>query len=437
MSKTSRTEKITKKKLNTDAYAEELIAMTNIREMQGISKDFFTTLKSINEKRKKRNTKCDICNREKPEIPDPETGYCDKACRLKATVLGPKAIKLKQIKTFKNQVNAYKGDITALQDLLQRVNNLDIQIPDKIPDSVLKDINAGIDSVNNTLLEINKEVDDQIRKAKGKVEDAKDKADDYVVNIPQELSANQRAKRVKDNIQKRKDAVNEAYKKCSLAKLALELREIKISIEKVIRRNLDDLFSIQMNIMKDIMNIIDAITDIDVAGICSELNVANKMVTEIEKERAMAYDTAYEAIVSFIPASLTGESINFFITPKSLIWHPGPKLTNEFKNLNIGISESAMDFINWDKVNGMMAKHLKEITMDDLSKNKKSIKGKIMERVATKENLEKVKNMMRTAVTLTSEPLPKYENLKISNPRYSLWAFTCWGPIGARHFGIP
>ena len=56
MSKTSRTEKITKKKLNTDAYAEELIAMTNIREMQGISKDFFTTLKSINEKRKKRNT---------------------------------------------------------------------------------------------------------------------------------------------------------------------------------------------------------------------------------------------------------------------------------------------------------------------------------------------------------------------------------------------
>lgn len=435
MSKTSRTEKITKKKLNTDAYAEELIAMTNIREMQGISKDFFTTLKNINEKRKKRNTKCDICNREKPEIPDPETGYCDKACRLKATVLGPKAIKLKQIKTFKNQVKAYKGDITALQDLLQRVNNLDIQIPDKIPDSVLKDINAGIDSVNNTLLEINKEVDDQIRKAKGKVEDATDKAVDYVVNIPQELSANQRAKRVKDNIQKRKDAVNEAYKKCSLAKLALELREIKISIEKVIRRNLDDLFSIQMNIMKDIMNIIDAITDIDVTGICSELNVANKMVTEIEKERAMAYDTAYEAIVSFIPASLTGESINFFITPKSLIWHPGPKLTNEFKNLNIGISSSAMDFINWEKVDNMMAKHLKEITMDDLSK--KSLRGEIMKKVATKENLEKVKNMMRTAVTLTSEPLPKYENLKISNIRYSLWAFTCWGSIGQKHFGIP
>lgn len=435
MSKTSRTEKITKKKLNTDAYAEELIAMTNIREMQGISKDFFTTLKNINEKRKKRNTKCDICNREKPEIPDPETGYCDKACRLKATVLGPKAIKLKQIKTFKNQVKAYKGDITALQDLLQRVNNLDIQIPDKIPDSVLKDINAGIDSVNNTLLEINKEVDDQIRKAKGKVEDANDKAVDYVVNIPQELSANQRAKRAKENIQKKKNAVNEAYKKCSLAKLALELREIKISIEKVIRRNLDDLFSIQMNIMKDIMNIIDAITDIDVVGICSELNVANKMVTEIEKERAMAYDTAYEAIVSFIPASLTGESINFFITPKSLIWHPGPKLTNEFKNLNIGISSSAMDFINWEKVDNMMAKHLKEITMDDLSK--KSLRGEIMKKVATKENLEKVKNMLRTAVTLTSEPLPKYENLKISNTRYSLWAFTCWGSIGQKHFGIP
>ena len=63
-------------------------------------------------------------------------------------------------------------------------------------------------------------------------------------------------------------------------------------------------------------------------------------------------------------------------------------------------------------------------------------KEKCEKKIVTQKNLNKVKNTIKNMVMLTSQPLPKYENLKVSNPRYSLWAFTCWGSLGKLHFGM-
>ena len=434
-----RKKKLSDRLLNTDEYIEELKVMTSVTEIESIYNDFSVTYHNIRNRNKLQHDVCPICNKKKPEFPDPETGYCDAKCRLKAKALGSK-IKLMTLKKFVKDAKTYKNDIKDLYSLMGRINNLKIELPKTLPASIIRDIEAVVDGINNKLIELTSDVKDKIDETKDKVTDKinekKQQSGDYLVDLRDRTAAD-----IKDRSdklrQKRKDIVNDAYIKATTAKATLLIRKIKLKVEKLVRKQLNDMFKLKVQMLKYANMLLDmGSLGVDMDGLDSAINSITDSVDILKQQFDAAYDKAYGAIVSYIPASLNGESINFFITPKSKIWKPGPKLTNELPNLNISISGSAMSFINWDMVDKLMSKYLAEITTDDMSSDIAMFKEKCEKKIVTQKNLNKVKNTIKNMVMLTSQPLPKYENLKVSNPRYSLWAFTCWGSLGKLHFGM-
>ena len=434
-----RNKKLSDRLLNTDEYAEELKAMMSVAEIKNIYNDFSVSLLNVRTHIKDRKDVCPICNKPKPEFPDPETGYCDTNCRIKAKALGKK-IKLMTLKKFVKDAKIYKNDIEDLYKLLGRVNNLKIELPKTLPTSLVRDIEAGIDGVNNKLKEItsetNERLNSEVNNVKNKIDDKVNQSREYIVDLTNRTAQDlkNRSEKIRE---KRKDLVNEAYIKATTAKATLLIREIKLNIEKLIRKQLNDMFKLKSQLLKYANMLLDlGSLGLPVASIDDAINTITDNVDILKQQFDAAYDKAYGAIISFIPASINGESINFFITPKSKVWLPGPKMSNELKNLNVSISGSAMSFINWNMVDKLISNYLAELTVDDMSSDIKKFKVKYAKKIASQKNINTVKNTIKNMVMLTSQPLPKYENLKVSNPRYSLWAFTCWGSLGKLHFGM-
>ncbi len=54
-------------------------------------------------------------------------------------------------------------------------------------------------------------------------------------------------------------------------------------------------------------------------------------------------------------------------------------------------------------------------------------------------NFKKYKDVLKasTLLTVTNDPFPKYENLKLTNPKWLLFLYNDWVPTGASCFGIP
>ena len=434
-----RNKKLSDRLLNTDEYAEELKAMMSVVEIKNIYNDFSVSLLNVRTHIKDRKDVCPICNKPKPEFPDPETGYCDTNCRIKAKALGKK-IKLMTLNKFVKDAKVYKNDIEDLYKLLGRVNNLKIELPKTLPTSLVRDIEAGIDGVNKKLKEItsetNERLNSEVNNVKNKIDDKVNQSREYIVDLTNR-SAQDLKNRSEKIREKRKDLVNEAYIKATMAKATLLIREIKLNIEKLIRKQLNDMFKLKSQLLKYANMLLDlGSLGLPVASIDDAINTITDNVDILKQQFDAAYDKAYGAIISFIPASINGESINFFITPKSKVWLPGPKMSNELKNLNVSISGSAMSFINWNMVDKLISNYLAELTVDDMSSDIKKFKVKYAKKIASQKNINTVKNTIKNMVMLTSQPLPKYENLKVSNPRYSLWAFTCWGSLGKLHFGM-
>lgn len=161
-----------------------------------------------------------------------------------------------------------------------------------------------------------------------------------------------------------------------------------------------------------------------------------KSIESLRNAYDSAWNTAYELIVSIIPPSLEPDSINFVMTIKSNLFYPG-SMANKLPNKNLSLTDSSINFINQQKVVDILDEQLSNITNETLISDVEQFKAILNKSSVRQKNIKALIDSVKGLIMLISEPLPKYENIKLTNLRYVLWASTCFGPTGQKHFGLP
>lgn len=142
--------------------------------------------------------------------------------------------------------------------------------------------------------------------------------------------------------------------------------------------------------------------------------------------------TAFNSLINTILGNplmaLMPESMNFGITPKSL------KFVTQIPVLNP--NNSITNAIMSDKVDSFIEKlNINEIDGDNTFLNE-NFNKLIKSTNAFKDNVLNGIRALGMTLCYTQEPLPKYENLSLSNLQFCSYILNSWGPTGKTCFGI-
>ena len=179
--------------------------------------------------------------------------------------------------------------------------------------------------------------------------------------------------------------------------------------------------------------------NINIGLLDSLTNKIKSLLKPIEALRASydkAWNTAYELIVSIIPPSLEPDSVNFVMTIKSNLFYPG-SMANKIPNKNLSFTDSSIDFLKQQKIVDILDEKLHNISNETLIQDVDQFRTILNKSSVRQKNIKSLIDSVKGLIMLLTEPLPKYENIKLSNLRYVLWASTCFGPTGQKHFGLP
>lgn len=142
--------------------------------------------------------------------------------------------------------------------------------------------------------------------------------------------------------------------------------------------------------------------------------------------------TAFNGLINTILGNplmaLMPESMNFGITPKSL------KFVTQIPVLNP--NNSITNAIMSDKVDSFIEKlNINEIDGDNTFLNE-NFNKLIKSTNAFKDNVLNGIRALGMTLCYTQEPLPKYENLSLSNLQFCSYILNSWAPTGKTCFGI-
>lgn len=142
--------------------------------------------------------------------------------------------------------------------------------------------------------------------------------------------------------------------------------------------------------------------------------------------------TAFNSLINTILGNplmaLMPESMNFGITPKSL------KFVTQIPVLNP--NNSITNAIMSDKVDSFIEKlNINEIDGDNTFLNE-NFNKLIKSTNAFKDNVLNGIRALGMTLCYTQEPLPKYENLSLSNLQFCSYILNSWGPTGKTCFGL-
>ena len=160
------------------------------------------------------------------------------------------------------------------------------------------------------------------------------------------------------------------------------------------------------------------------------IDTAQKVLDTFQK----IYDKIYQQVCSITALCLEPESLHFAMTPRSMMKIPG-KLVNKLDNGNL--NDSCGNVLFADQIDTIVKKAFPAIKESEYLMPPAAFN---VRKQLSPENLSAVMALL-TALTLSlkgpTEPLPKYEDLKITNIWFMLFLILSWGPMGLKHFAFP
>lgn len=165
-------------------------------------------------------------------------------------------------------------------------------------------------------------------------------------------------------------------------------------------------------------------------GMQKAIDAAQKMLESFQK----MYDQIYQMVCSIKPLCLQPESLHFAMTPRSMMKIPG-QLVNKLDNYNV--NDSCGNVLFADQIDTVVRTAFPSITEAEylMAPGAFNVRKKF-----SPENLSAVLSLLNTLTMLLkgpTEPLPKYEDLKITNIWFMLFLILSWGPMGLKHFAFP
>lgn len=170
-------------------------------------------------------------------------------------------------------------------------------------------------------------------------------------------------------------------------------------------------------------------------GVFQALNVGVQAINATLTACVTALDVLKQVVIAVSSyAGLEPESMSFSFTPRSMSYSPQQLSIR----LNPGnSSNSIFDCIDIDKIIDMI-----KVTFPPIETAEYFYEPDIFDArlVLSDQNYKAIMKALKPLLyllTLGSEPLPRYKNLKISNIWYLLFLLGGWGPASKQCFGMP
>lgn len=147
-----------------------------------------------------------------------------------------------------------------------------------------------------------------------------------------------------------------------------------------------------------------------------------------------AFGSMLKAVCSAKPTRLESESLHFAMTPRSMIKRPG-QLVNALDNMNTNNSAGAV-VLN-DKVMEVVSKSFPDIKEAEYLMEPSAFNVRKIMSPYNVAAVSKLTSMLMMLLKGPSEPMPPYENLKLTNLHWLIFLWGSWGPMGMDHYAMP
>lgn len=173
----------------------------------------------------------------------------------------------------------------------------------------------------------------------------------------------------------------------------------------------------------------------DGLGSMSKIKTAAEKAESLCSHMNSLYDKAYNAVVNALaPFKLEPESMNFNMTIRSNTYFPG-KMAVKLKNVNQ--PDSVANVVNVDKIMDIVEGAFPHITQDEYVMDPAAFNSR---KLRSEYNVKAIKTMIDNLMPIMkmgSEPLPKYEDLKVSNAWWIVFLMSSFLPQGQKHYALP
>lgn len=164
------------------------------------------------------------------------------------------------------------------------------------------------------------------------------------------------------------------------------------------------------------------------------LQVKLKELQKLEDKLDTAYIAAMKALEQIRTFLLKEQSLNLFMTPKSVIHVQPTKMVNMVPRTTGQVYSFNPELLN---------PVIKAICVaSDIPEPAFALEPEVFEPLANvyfsvSRKINKIINYIKPWLKYTEEPLPSYNDLRFDNPNFILWSVTQFGPFGAKFFGLP
>lgn len=170
-------------------------------------------------------------------------------------------------------------------------------------------------------------------------------------------------------------------------------------------------------------------------GSLDKVKKATDAAKKICDQMNEAYDKAYQTVVNGLaPWKLEPESMNFNMTPRSNTYFPG-KFAVKLKNNNS--NDSICDVVDISKIYSIVENSFPHITEEEYVMEPEAFNVRKMFSEYNVRSIKSVIEKLMPLLKLGSEPLPKYEDLKLSNVWWMVFLLTSFLPQAKKHYALP
>ena len=167
----------------------------------------------------------------------------------------------------------------------------------------------------------------------------------------------------------------------------------------------------------------------------SKIKKATDAAQKLCDQMNETYDKAYDTVVnSLAPWKLEPESMNFNMTARSMTYYPG-KFAVKLKNNNSG--DSICNVVDLDKITSIVDNAFPHIREEEYLMEPEAFNVRKLTSEYNVKGRKALINTLMPLMKLGSEPLPKYEDLKITNPWWMVFLLTSFLPQAKDHYALP
>ena len=212
------------------------------------------------------------------------------------------------------------------------------------------------------------------------------------------------------------------------------------SLKIYLKRNINELLIMKnhllMHEIEKSMQRINASAIADKANsVVSRIETAAQAAKKIMDQANDIYSKAYDLVVNtLVPFKIAPESMNFNFTIRSMAYYPG-KFVVKLDNNNA--NDSVCNVVMEDKLIGMVEGMFPHLTEDDMVLSPEKFNIRKITSEYNMRAIQKISAALTMLLKTGSEPLPKYDDLKLTNVWWMIFLLSSWGPQGKKHYAIP